>query len=694
MLGALGRSIRGKLGVVVCSLWLMTLALITLTYWTFDGLDDDSRREAIARSQETSVFHQQMLAMSLLRGHDPRAHLASEQRAYEDLLRRLLEREAADGEQADKLLITAWTRYREATAAVIDANDALVKHADGALGHFAPWLAALNNLEASMDPRAAGYEDELALIAECRSASNSLNGSFLKLTSSAPGDPERQARLSLSVAAETITDHLATLEEQLASEGAPRTLQPSPLDAMRDLKAAWVTLHSSLDAVVESKAELGRCVGPSAGLNLEHAFNTIMVEQRRTLQHYEALSANRKSLLSAILTLSALAAVLLAVAAAWVVERSVVTPLRTLTEGTTKFAGGALGARISVDSVDEFGTLSAAFNSMAERIAASHRELETWADTLELQVHERTEALQRANERLVKESEQRAQMEEQLRLAQKLESVAQLAAGLAHELNTPIQFIGDNVRFLQGFVAKVGPIADSSARLANACRNGPDAQAADELLRLLESADLAFMLPESQSAAAQSLEGIDQVARIVRAMKEFSRPPGAERKSLTDLRQSIESTVMVAANKWRSVARVSLELDGEVPPVECFPGEINQVLLNIIVNAADAIAETGAGKTAALGEIRISLSRVGDYATIRVADNGAGIPDAIRDRVFDQFFSTKDVGKGAGQGLSVAHSVVVGRHGGTIDFESEVGKGTVFVIQLPFTASGHQAAAA
>ncbi len=690
----MSRSIRRKLGVVVCSLGLVTLSLITLTYWTFDGLDDDNRREAIARSQETSVFHQQLLAMSLLRGHDARAHLALEERAYEDLLRRLLERDTTDEQQEDRRLIDAWMRYRDATAAVVAANDALVKHADGALGDFSPWLASLNNLEASVDPSADEYEDELALIAECRSASNSLNSSFLKLTSATPGDSERQARLSMSVAAETITDLLATLEDQLSTDDAPNASQPSAPDAMRELQEAWVSLRASLDAVVESKAELGRRVGPSAGLNLEQAFNAIMVEQRRALQHYEALSANRKSVLSGILTLSAIAAVLLALAAAWVVERSVVHPLRKLTEGTTRFADGALGARIAVDSVDEFGALAAAFNSMAERIAASHRELEIWADTLELQVHDRTEALRRANVRLVKEGEQRAQMEEQLRLAQKLESVAQLAAGLAHELNTPIQFIGDNVRFLQGLVAKIGPIAECSARLANASRTGPDPQAAEELLRLLEAADLAFLLPESQSAVTQSIEGIDQVAKIVRAMKEFSRPPGAERKSLTDLRQSIESTVMVAANKWRSTARVSLELDDDVPFVECFPGEINQVLLNVIVNAADAIAESGAGKTAALGEIRISLSRVGDRAEIRVADTGVGIPEAIRDRVFDQFFSTKDVGKGAGQGLSVAHSVVVGRHGGTIHFESEVGKGTVFVIRLPFAASTHQAQAA
>jgi len=176
-------------------------------------------------------------------------------------------------------------------------------------------------------------------------------------------------------------------------------------------------------------------------------------------------------------------------------------------------------------------------------------------------------------------------------------------------------------------------------------------------------------------------EGVNRVAGIVRAMKRFSHPGPAE-KIPTDIHQAIESTILVSRNEWKYVADLTTDFDPELPPVPCIAGEFNQVLLNLIVNATHAIADVVKG-SGGKGGIRISTRKKGDSAEIRVSDTGAGIPEAIQSKVFDPFFTTKGVGKGTGQGLAIAHSVIVQKHRGTIKFESETGKGTTFVIQLP-----------
>jgi signal transduction histidine kinase len=176
-------------------------------------------------------------------------------------------------------------------------------------------------------------------------------------------------------------------------------------------------------------------------------------------------------------------------------------------------------------------------------------------------------------------------------------------------------------------------------------------------------------------------EGVDRVATIVRAMKRFSHPGPAE-KIPTDIHQLIESTILVSRNEWKYVADLTTEFDAEMPPVPCIAGEFNQVLLNLIMNATHAIADV-VKESGGKGAIRISTRRNGDFAEIRVSDTGGGIPVGIRSKVFDPFFTTKAVGKGTGQGLAIAHSVIVRKHRGTIRFDSETGKGATFVIQLP-----------
>jgi signal transduction histidine kinase len=196
-------------------------------------------------------------------------------------------------------------------------------------------------------------------------------------------------------------------------------------------------------------------------------------------------------------------------------------------------------------------------------------------------------------------------------------------------------------------------------------------------------------MAEVPQAIQQSLQGIGRVTTIVRAMKEFSHP-GSEEKSDTDLNRAIETTITVARNEWKYVAEVVTDFDPALPLVRCLPGEINQVILNLIVNAAHAIADVVENNGKSKGTITIRTRSQGDRVEIRVSDTGTGIPETIRAKIFDPFFTTKGVGKGTGQGLAIAHSVIVDKHGGTISCETEVGKGTTFVIRLPLLSSTPQ----
>jgi signal transduction histidine kinase len=277
-------------------------------------------------------------------------------------------------------------------------------------------------------------------------------------------------------------------------------------------------------------------------------------------------------------------------------------------------------------------------------------------------------------------------LEDELVQAQKLESIGHLAAGIAHEINTPTQFVGDNVRFLSDSFSDMGRLIEQYQRLLAAAKTGVCPEALIETCEAANrGADVEYLLAEIPKAIDQTVEGIDRVATIVRAMKEFSHPGNTE-KTAVDLNRAIESTVTVARNEWKYVADLHTNLDPSLPPVPCLVGEFNQVVLNMIVNATHAIADSVKG-TGGKGTITICTSHVGDFAEIRVTDTGMGIPESIRHRIFDPFFTTKEVGRGTGQGLSIARSVVVDKHGGTIAVNSEVGKGTTFLIRLPLNAS-------
>ena len=271
-------------------------------------------------------------------------------------------------------------------------------------------------------------------------------------------------------------------------------------------------------------------------------------------------------------------------------------------------------------------------------------------------------------------------LEEQLRQAQKLEAIGQLAAGIAHEINTPTQYVGDNIRFLKDSWEGIAGLLHLCQELQKSQNNLPPALLT-QFNQIFERADVEYLLKEIPHAIDQSLEGVQRVAKIVRAMKEFSHP-GAEEKRAIDLNKAIETTVTVAKNEWKYIADVCLHFDEAMPLVPCHAGELNQVLLNLIVNAAHAIA-SASDESSPKGRITITSRRVDRWAEVSIQDTGTGIPDSIRSRVFEPFFTTKPLGKGTGQGLALAHSVIVNRHQGQLWFESKVGQGSTFFVRLP-----------
>jgi PAS domain S-box-containing protein len=285
----------------------------------------------------------------------------------------------------------------------------------------------------------------------------------------------------------------------------------------------------------------------------------------------------------------------------------------------------------------------------------------------------------------------RRELETQLRQAQKLEAIGQLAAGIAHEINTPAQYVGDNTSFLKEAWASMVPLFAAMRQLRTAAGDGGSCQAMlEEFDRRWETADIDYMEGEIPKAIDQSLEGVQRVTRIVRAMKEFSHP-GSEEKQAVDINKAVETTVTVARNEWKYVAEVETLLEPGLPAIPCHAAEFNQVILNLLVNSAHAIEQAVGDGSKGKGKITIRTRRDKDGIELAISDTGAGIPVEAQPRMFEPFFTTKPVGKGTGQGLALAHNTIVKRHGGRIWFESTPGTGTTFFIRIPFPAAAMEA---
>jgi len=279
---------------------------------------------------------------------------------------------------------------------------------------------------------------------------------------------------------------------------------------------------------------------------------------------------------------------------------------------------------------------------------------------------------------------EKEQMQAKLLHTQKLESVGHLAAGIAHEINTPTQFIGTNIDFFdEAFTDLTGLIKKFLSLLTAAQKTDLDPKFLGAVQETLEEVDWNYLSEEIPIAIIQSKDGVRRVSSIVQAMKEFSHPGGKDKEPL-DLNRLIETTMTVARNEWKYVAEVDLHLKKDLPQIPCLADEMGQVFLNLLVNAAHAIAgKLGDNPTGDKGTITISTDVLDEMVEIRVNDTGMGIPEDIRKKIFDPFFTTKEVGKGTGQGLAIARDVIVNKHDGTIEAESVVGEGTTFIIRLP-----------
>ncbi len=293
----------------------------------------------------------------------------------------------------------------------------------------------------------------------------------------------------------------------------------------------------------------------------------------------------------------------------------------------------------------------------------AEQELQEYRTSLERAVQSRSEELLAAQRQVLQ--------------ADKLASIGRLAAGIAHEINTPIQYVGDNLRALSDNFADLSRLVTEYRNLTK--RAGELRLLPEEVRRVATieaEVDLDYLLEDSPKALQQGLEGVERVANIVRAMKDFSHVDRGQ-TSAVDINRALDTALTVARNEYKYVADVVRDY-GELPPVECLAGDLNQVFLNLLVNAAHAIEETGQR-----GVITVTTRPDGDHVQIVIADTGAGIPESVRDRIFEPFFTTKEVGKGTGQGLCISRQIIVGKHGGTLSYETEVGHGTRFIVRIP-----------
>ena len=274
-------------------------------------------------------------------------------------------------------------------------------------------------------------------------------------------------------------------------------------------------------------------------------------------------------------------------------------------------------------------------------------------------------------------------LEHRHEVAKRMEAMGELAAGIAHEVNSPIQWVTSNTSFLQeAFEQLVGLARGFETALAEVPTEvlGPDARR--RLAECREAADLDFLVDEIPGAIEQSLDGLRRVTEIVRAMKSVSHP-GAGAKAATDVNKVVRDAVTLTRNSWKYCAEVELDLEPELPALDAFEGPLCQTIVNLVVNAGHAVAAARARDEDALGRIRLVTRALERGIEIRVSDTGCGIPAEVQPRVFHPFFTTKAVGVGTGQGLAIAHTVVVEQHGGVIAFETEQGRGTTVIVRLP-----------
>ena len=296
-------------------------------------------------------------------------------------------------------------------------------------------------------------------------------------------------------------------------------------------------------------------------------------------------------------------------------------------------------------------------------------------ENLEQLVEERTAEIQQAYDQL-------KQLQSQLVQSEKMASVGQLAAGVAHEINNPVGFIASNLGTLGEYAGELSGLLAAYSELEGYLDSGDtraQTQVRERIRQLKEKADLEFLLEDLDNLIAESREGTERVRRIVQNLREFSHVDRDE-MSLANLNDGVESTLNIVWNELKYKAEVVKEY-GDLPEIECHPQELNQVFMNILVNAAQAIDSKGT--------ITIRTYREDMAACVAITDTGNGMSSEVQARVFEPFYTTKDVGKGTGLGLSMAYNIVQ-KHDGELLVDSQVGRGTTFTVRIPIVRGATQ----
>ena len=309
-------------------------------------------------------------------------------------------------------------------------------------------------------------------------------------------------------------------------------------------------------------------------------------------------------------------------------------------------------------------------NKRTDELVKQTKELETQTKELEAQTTE-----------LEKEINLRKNLETQLVQAQKMESIGQLASGVAHEINTPTQYVGNNISFFKESFEDMVSLRKKYRDILSETSKENLSEIAEKLESVDKELEIDSLLDEVPKAFSQTSDGVLRIAEIVSSMKSFAHPGGHKKK--VNLKELISTVVTVATNEWKYSAKVTTNIPDKFPEVYLYPGEFNQVILNLIVNATDAIKDAIQEKKFERGEITISAEQEDNKIKIIIADNALGIPEGIKTKIFDPFFTTKDVGKGTGQGLTLAHNLIAKKHSGSLHFETEQGIGTKFIVTIP-----------
>lgn len=364
------------------------------------------------------------------------------------------------------------------------------------------------------------------------------------------------------------------------------------------------------------------------------------------------------------------ATALLAIAVAgstYLIATGISRPLGSLTATAQVIARGDLSQRVAVDSQDEIGALARAFNQMAEALEQRNRELLDLNQTLEQKVRERTAELERSNQQLKSAYLELRSTQEQLIHSEKLASLGQLVAGIAHEIKNPLNFIYGNTEFLARYVEQLKQLLAKYEELRSI-------SAADRaaIARLKDAINYDFLLKDLETLVANFSEGAKRINAIISDLRAFSRMD-LEKPTEVDLHRCLEIALNLLRNQYQDRITIVREY-GAVPMVKGYAGKLNQVFMNLLSNAIQAIPERG--------QIWITTLVERSEAVVKIRDSGIGIPHELMGKIFEPFFTTKPVGQGTGLGLSISYGIIQ-QHGGRIEVESEPGRGSTFSVRLP-----------